>query len=69
MQSLIEIQKSADLLSPKDKADLVTHLLDSFSSAPLGPSDMEVNKRDIEMDNGVVKPISHNQFLREIGRE
>ena len=68
MQSLIEVQKSADSLSQEDKAGLVAHLLASFPSAPLGPNDVEVDKRDIDMDNGIVEPISHDQFLREIGK-
>ena len=68
MQNLIEIQKSADSLSQEDKAGLVAHLLASFPSAPLGPNDVEVDKRDTDMDNGTIKPISHDQFLRKLGK-
>lgn len=69
MSSLIEIQKEADKLSPEERAGLVTHLLASLPSAPLGADEDEADRRDEEMDSGAVKPISHAQFVSEVGRE
>lgn len=69
MATLSEVTKQADTLSPEDKAGLVSHILDSLDDAPAGPSDDEVFRRDEEMDSGAVEPISHEQFLAEVGRK
>lgn len=68
MASLIEIQREADLLSEEERAGLAAHLLASISSAPLGVDDAEADRRDLEMDAGVVRPISHEEFVRQVGR-
>jgi hypothetical protein len=68
MSSLIEIQKEADQLSIEERAGLVTHLLASLPSGPLGADEEEADRRDEEMDSGAVKPISHAQFVSEVGR-
>ena len=69
MATLLEVTKQADTLSIEEKAGLVSHILDSLPDAPLGPDDEEVMHRDEEMNSGDVQPISHDQFLAEIGRE
>lgn len=69
MQSLIDIQKEADKLSIEDRAGLVTHLLASLPTPPLGADDAEADRRDEEMDSGSVQPISHSDFLAEVGRK
>ncbi|MDF1737677.1 MAG: addiction module protein [Verrucomicrobiales bacterium] len=68
MVTLSDVQNQSDSLSQEDKAGLITHLLASLSSPPPGPDDEEVQRRVEEMDSGEVAPISHEQFLAEVGR-
>lgn len=68
MATLSEVTKQADTLSLEDKAGLVSHILDSLPDAPTGPDDDEALRRDEEMNSGEVQPISHEQFLSEVGR-
>jgi hypothetical protein len=68
MDQLAEIQKQAKELSEEDREGLVAFLLHGFSGAPSGPDDDEVSMRDAEMDSGSVTPISHNDFLAQVGR-
>lgn len=68
MPTLTDLQKEADGLSLEEKAGLIAHLLDSFPDIPAGPDDEEVAKRVAEMDSGEVVPLTHKQFLSEMGR-
>ena len=68
MATLLEVQKSADELSSEEQAGLVAHLLASFSTAPPGPDDEEVDRREVEMDSGSVTGLSHQEFLSAVGR-
>lgn len=68
MQTLTEIQKSTDKLSLEERANLAIYILDSLSHPPLGADDDEVRRRDEAMDSGIELPISHSQFLDEVGR-
>ncbi|MES2982509.1 MAG: hypothetical protein V4727_09365 [Verrucomicrobiota bacterium] len=68
MVQLAEIQKQARELSEEDREGLVAFLLHGFSGAPSGPDDAEVDRRDAEMNSGAVTPISHNDFLAQVGR-
>ena len=68
MQTLTEIQKSTDKLSLEERADLAIYILDSLPHSPLGADDDEVHRRDEAMDSGIELPISHSQFLDEVGR-
>lgn len=68
MVQLADIQKQANELSEEDRKGLVAFLLHGFSGAPLGPDDEEVEGRDAEMDSGEVEPISHTEFLSQVGR-
>jgi hypothetical protein len=68
MVQLVDIQKQAKELSEEDREGLVAFLLHGFNGAPSGPDDEEVGRRDSDMDSGVVKPISHNEFLAQVGR-
>jgi hypothetical protein len=43
-------------------------LLHGLSGIPLGPEDLEVGRREEEMDAGTIKPISHAEFLSQVGR-
>lgn len=68
MATLIKLQRHADQLSDEDRLGLAAHLLASDRAAPLGPEQEEVDQRDQEMDSGEVKPISHADFLKQVGR-
>jgi hypothetical protein len=68
MATLIEVQKAADELNEEERAGLVTHLLAGFPSAPLGPDDEEIDRRDREMDSGEVSTLDHAQFLSAVRR-
>ena len=68
MVQLAEIQKQASELSEEDRQGLVAFLLHGFSDGPIGADDEEVERRDIEMDSGEVMPISHAEFLEQVGR-
>ena len=68
MATLLEVQKAAEGLSDEEQAGLVAHLLASFSRAPLGPDNDEIDRRDVEMDSGSVKPLCHKEFLSAVGR-
>lgn len=69
MPTYSEIQKQADALSPEERAGLASHLLDTLPDPPYGADDEDVRRRAEEMDSGEVEPISHEQFLAEVGRE
>jgi hypothetical protein len=47
----------------------VAYLLHGMSGLPSGPDDEEVGRREAEMDSGSVTPISHAEFLAQVGRE
>lgn len=68
MATLVEIQRAADQLSDEERVGLAAHLLASISTMPLGPDDEEADRRDLEMDLGLVQPISHDEFVRQVGR-
>jgi hypothetical protein len=65
---LADIQRQARKLSEEDRKGLVAALLHGFSDAPMGASDEEVEQRDAEMDSGAITPISHREFLDQVGR-
>jgi len=68
MVQLADIQKQAKELSEEDRRGLVAYLLHSMSGLPSGPDDEEVERREAEMDSGAVAPISHAEFLTQVGR-
>ena len=35
----------------------------------LGPDDDEIDRREIEMDSGVVRALNHDEFLSAVGRQ
>jgi len=69
MQSLSKIQQEADLLPESERAELATHLLSSISNTFLGADDREVDRREQEMDAGLVSEIPHEAFIRQVGRK
>ncbi len=68
MATLLEIQQEADLLSEEERAELAAHLLSSVPMTFLGADDEEVDRRDRELDSGQVTAISHEEFIRQVGR-
>jgi hypothetical protein len=68
MVKLVEIKRQAKELCEEDREALVAFLLHGLSSAPSGPDDEELERRDAEMDSGAVLPISHEEFLAQVGR-
>jgi len=68
MSDLLEIQQQADLLSEEERAELAAHLLSSVTKTFLGASDDEVDRRDRDLDSVQVTAISHDEFIRQVGR-
>ncbi|OYV06931.1 MAG: hypothetical protein CFE26_03655 [Verrucomicrobiales bacterium VVV1] len=68
MVRLADVQKQAKELSEEDRKGLVAFLLHEMSGLPSGPDDEEVERREAEMDAGAVTPISHDEFLAQVGR-
>lgn len=68
MSNLAEIQEQAAGLSSEERKSLLAYLIHSLPGAPLGPDDDEVKRREEEMESGAVKGLTHEQFLKEVGR-
>ncbi len=68
MVRLADIQRQAEELSREDREGLVAYLLHGLGGMPQGPDDEEVARREAELDSGEVKPISHAEFVAELGR-
>jgi hypothetical protein len=68
MVQLADIQNQAKELSEEDRMGLVAYLLHGISAGPSGPDDEEVGRREADMDSGAVTPISHAEFLAQVGR-
>lgn len=68
MVQLTDVQKQAEELSEEDRKGLVAYLLHGMSGLPSGPDDQEVARREADMDSGAVTPISHDEFLAQVGR-
>ena len=68
MSNLLEVQQQADRLTEEERARLAAHLLSSVSRTFLGADDDEVDRRERELDSGQVSAISHEKFIRQVGR-
>ena len=68
MVSLLNIQKQADDLSLEEKEGLLVYLIQSLPTPTTWTDDAEVLRREEEMDSGAVQPISHAEFLKQVGR-
>lgn len=68
MVQLADIRKQAAELSREDQEGLLACLIHDLERVPAGPDDAEVDQRDAEMDSGTVTPISHAEFLAQVGR-
>jgi len=62
------IEKEAVVLSPSERASLISTLLNSFKKTDYTVSDEEVIRRDAEMDAGIDSGISHKEFVKSMGR-
>ena len=58
-------QNQAEKLSEEDRKGLVAYLLHCLSGLPSGPDDAEVEKREAEMDSGLVTPSATPNFLSQ----
>ena len=68
MPDLADVQLQAAELSAEDRGSLIAYLVHSLPDAPLGPDDEELKRRIEEVENGEVELLSHEEFLREVGR-
>ena len=67
MKGQIGIHGDTDQRTLEVGSELGTQLSALFPSQPLGADDCEADRRDFDMDSGVVDPISHAEFVREVG--
>jgi hypothetical protein len=67
MNKVLEIQNQTVDLSIEEKEGLLAFLVNDVSPV-IGADDDEVLRREAEMDSGEVKPISHDEFLAQVGR-
>jgi hypothetical protein len=65
---LKEIEQQAVALPERDRVDLICRLLDTLPP-PTGISDEEVAVRERELESGVVKEMSHEEFVRRVQKE
>ncbi len=67
--SFLEIELEAKALSSRERAALVTTLLETFPSQLAGVSDEEVARRYQELETGNAAAISQAEFVRLVERE
>ena len=68
MAKLAEVQEQAAELSSEERESLLAYLVHSLPEAPRGPDDDEVKRREEELDSGAVRGLTHEEFLKEVGR-
>jgi hypothetical protein len=68
MVKLLDVQKQAAELSFEEKEGLLAYLIHELADPVMRPDDTEVLRREEEMDSGEVNPISHEEFLKQVGR-
>lgn len=68
MAKLLEIQRQTAELSAEEKEGLLAYLIQELPSPGQGADDAEVLRREEEMDAGRVRPVSHEEFLKQVGR-
>ena len=68
MTNLQTIEKEVVVLAPSERASLIATLLDSFRKSTYTVSDEEALRRDAEMEAGIDSGISHDEFVRRMGR-
>lgn len=68
IRTLSEAISEVDKLSEEDRAGLATHLLAQMRSAPLGPDDVELARREAEIDAGDAEFLTLDELRRAVGR-
>jgi hypothetical protein len=68
MSDLLDVQRSAEALSVKERKGLIAHLIETLPGAPLGPADDEVSWREADLESGKVRALSHDEFVEQSGR-
>jgi hypothetical protein len=68
MANLMEIQRQTAELSAEEKEGLLAYLIQELPSPGQAADDAEVLRREEEMDAGRVRPVSHEEFLKQVGR-
>jgi hypothetical protein len=63
---LPEIAEEALSLNEQERAALALTLMDTLSAASLEISDEEAIRRDKELENGTVAPLTHEEFVRRV---
>ena len=70
---LIELREKALGLPPAERRNLVDDLIKSLEDEPLTEAEIswmkEIEKRDREIQEGIVKPISHERLFKELHQE
>ena len=64
--SFKEIEQEAIALPEKQRASLVSTLLETLSPLDLDVTDEEVGRRDAELESGAVQPITHEELVRRV---
>jgi hypothetical protein len=64
--SFKEIEQEAIALPEKQRASLVSTLLETLSPLDLDVTDEEVVQRDAELESGTVQPITHEELVRRV---
>jgi putative addiction module component (TIGR02574 family) len=62
----LEIEQEALALPDRDRATLAAKLLDTLPPPGTDVSDEEVERREREMESGLVTAISHEEFVRRV---
>lgn len=63
---LEEIEQQALALTDQERAALVLSLIDTLAVPGTDIPDEEALRRDAEMQNGSVSPLSHDEFVQRV---
>jgi hypothetical protein len=66
---LQEIEQEALGLSEPERARLIASLIDTLGPPETEVSDEEVRQRDINLEQGAVQPVLHEEFVRRVQDE
>lgn len=66
---LQDIEREARSLNDRDRASLVVSLIDTLVDDGADVTDEQVDRREAELDGGVVPPLMHEEFVRRVQEE
>jgi hypothetical protein len=69
MVNLLDVQKQAAELTFEEKEGLLAFLIHDLPQPSLGATDQEVLQREEEMNSNSVTLLSHQEFLKQVGRK